>query len=114
MHEPAGGRVEGVALVHGATIVPADKVALLPDLSPGEALLGDLGPELVEDGRAFVGRKTDDRGVPPPAEEQAGAAALAMAADDRMVDAGPGAHVVAVGDAHAEADVAAAVINGLV
>src|SRR5436305_8635685 len=53
VHDPPGCRVEGVAPVHDAAIVPQDQVARAPLLVPGEFVLGRICPQRVEQRLAF-------------------------------------------------------------
>ena len=48
VHDPARIRVERVASVHGAAIVPQDEIADAPDVLPGEFRPIDEAPQLVE------------------------------------------------------------------
>src|SRR5688572_18883861 len=47
-HVAAFVRVEGVAPVHGAAVVPHHQVADLPHLVPGQMRLGCMRPEAIE------------------------------------------------------------------
>src|SRR5262245_17866445 len=48
MHDPARIRVEGVAPVHSAAVVPEHEIAHPPDVFPGEFASADELPQLVE------------------------------------------------------------------
>jgi len=48
VHDAAGGGIEGLAAMHGATVVPQHEVADPPGLVPGKGILRRMRPESVE------------------------------------------------------------------
>ena len=60
MHEPARIRVEGVATVQGATVVPHHEVAHFPFLPESEVGVGCMRPKLVEQRLALVKGQADE------------------------------------------------------
>src|SRR6185436_977818 len=84
MHQPPRLRVECVAPVHSATVVPDDQVADFPFLVPREALLRSMRPKFIEQVLAFGQRQADDVSVAPAAEVQRVAAGHGMGADQRV------------------------------
>src|SRR5258708_10121802 len=68
MHDPPRVRIERIAPVHGAAIVPENQIADAPDVLPGEFRAIDEGPELVAQRLGLLERKSDQIGVAATAE----------------------------------------------
>src|SRR5215204_1345997 len=84
MHQAAGGRVEGVAAVHRAAIVPPHEIADPPVLAPGEFLLAGVLPQEIEQRLALIDRQPHHISVDAAAEEQRLFAGLRVGADHRL------------------------------
>ena len=63
MHDAARIRVERIAPVHGAAIIPHDEIADAPDVLPGELGAIDEAPELTEKRLGFRKLEPDQIGV---------------------------------------------------
>src|SRR5579883_1786427 len=63
MHHPALRRIEGVAAVQGAAVVPHDEITRPPAVMPGEARLRRVLPDRVEQALRFRVPQAVDAGV---------------------------------------------------
>src|SRR5687767_7591994 len=80
-------RIEGVAAVERAAVVPHHHVADAPLLAEGEARLRCMPPQLVEQPLAFFELEAHDVAVAPPAEKETLASGFRMRAHQRMARA---------------------------
>src|SRR5579863_7655194 len=87
VHDAAALRIERIAAVHHATVVPQDQVARPPLLVPLEFRLRRMRPQRVEQGFALCERQPRDVGVAAAAEEQGLLAGNRMSANDRVLGA---------------------------
>src|SRR5260370_21734658 len=90
MHDAPYGVVEGIAPMHGATIVPHHESADLPDMLPLELRTIDEAPELIEQGLGLRQFEPHQIGVAAAAEIKHLAPRVGMDADQRMHGAGRG------------------------
>src|SRR6185436_531219 len=81
VHQAPRRRVERVAAVQGAAVVPDHHVADAPLMAEDELRLRGVGPELVEQRLALGELESLDVAVAPPAEEQHLAPGLGMLAN---------------------------------
>src|SRR5215813_3665438 len=63
VHDATGGRIEGVAAMHRAPVVPEHQVPDLPLMTPGEGLTRRLGPDVIEQRVGFLEREPLEVGV---------------------------------------------------
>src|SRR5882762_2246250 len=87
VHEAPRVRIERVAPVQRAAVVPDQHVAHLPLLAEGELALSRVRPQFVEQRFALDQFHADDIAVAPPPEKEAGAPGLGMRADERVLRA---------------------------
>src|SRR5262249_39377644 len=70
VHDPARARIERIASMHSAAIVPKDKIAYAPDVLPSEFRPIDEAPQFVEQRFGICQLEPDQIGVAPTAEIQ--------------------------------------------
>ena len=112
VHDAPRSRIERVAAVHDAAVVPQHEVAGAPLVAPRQRIGGRDVPDPIEQRVRLVERQPFEPRVAASAEIQMPSAGLRMHADERMQRAGRGARVVARRDAGA--DVSAAVVRAVV
>src|ERR1700732_2473409 len=93
VHQPAALRIELVAAMQRAAIVPHDEVADLPALMPGQLRARRMAPQFVEQPFALFERHPLDIGVAAAAEKERLAAGHRMSANDRVAGARPLARI---------------------
>src|SRR5689334_19884468 len=84
MHDAAGARVERIAPMDDAPVVPDQHVAGLPGVLVHRTWLCRGAPELVEQLLALLDRQADDIAAAPAPEIKCLAPGNAMGADDRV------------------------------
>ena len=80
----SNSRIEGVAAMHYAAVIPHHHVAVKPFVGPGILVSCRMIPYGVEQFLALLDRKTDNPGIKPTAEEEAFAIGLWMGTDERV------------------------------
>jgi sodium-dependent dicarboxylate transporter 2/3/5 len=111
VHDAPRSRIERVASVHDAPVVPQDEVAGAPPVAPRQRIGGSHVPDAIEQRVRFVERQSLEPRIAAPSEIEMPAAGFRMDADEGMQRAGRGARVVARRDARAE--IAAAVVRAV-
>src|SRR6478672_5442356 len=109
MHDPPAGRIESVAPVHGAAVIPQNEIADAPSVLPCELRPSDEAPEFVEQRLRLGNLEPDQIGVTTAPEIEHAPAGVRMRADQRMHRTWRGGRVV--GRGHALTHIAAAVIG---
>lgn len=71
LHVTAERRVEGVATVHDAAVVPHDHIAAAPFVRPFEGVAGSVSPNGIEQCLAFTDLHPDDPRIETPSQEKA-------------------------------------------
>src|SRR5258708_6792662 len=94
MHDPPAARIEGVAPMHGAAIVPQYEIADAPNVLPRKFRPIDEAPELVEQRLGLRKLKPDQIRVAAAPEIEHAPASVRMRADQRMHRAWRGARIV--------------------
>jgi len=112
MHDAPGARIERVAAVHDAAVVPEHQVAGAPLVAPRQRIGGGGLPDAIEQRVGLVERQPLEPRVAAPAEIEMPAAGFWVNTDERMERAGRRARVVARRDPGA--DVSAAVVGAVV
>src|SRR5258706_10702776 len=87
MHKTPRVRIERIAPVQRAAVVPDQDVARPPLLAESELASRRVRPQFVEEGFALVQLHADDVAVAPAPEKEAGAPGLGMRADERVLRA---------------------------
>src|SRR5258706_13008567 len=87
MHDAARGRIERIATMQRAAVVPEDKVVALPHLAEGELGFRRMRPQPVEQRLARGEVEADDVAIAPAAEVERGAMGFRMHDDERMARA---------------------------
>ena len=111
VHDAPAARVERIAPMHGAAIVPQHQIADAPDVLPGELRPVDEAPQLVEQRLGVRERKPEQIGVAAPAEIEHAPAGIGMRAHQRVHGARRGQRIVGRRDALAH--IAAAVVGAV-
>ena len=111
VHDAPRSRIERVATVHDAAVVPQDEIAGAPLVTPGQRISGGRLPDSVQHRVGLVDRQSLEPRVAPPSEIQMVAAGFRMHADERVEGSGRGARIV--GRRDAGADVPAAVVRAV-
>ncbi|HEY3159130.1 MAG TPA: DASS family sodium-coupled anion symporter [Vicinamibacterales bacterium] len=111
VHDAPGARIERVAAVHDAAVVPEHQVAGAPLVAPRQRIGSGGLPDAIEQRVGVVERQPLEPCVAAPAEIEMPAAGFGVNTDERMEGAGRRARVVARRDAGA--DVAAAVVGAV-
>jgi len=112
MHDAPGARIERVAAVHDAAVVPEHQVAGAPLVAPRQRIGGGGLPDAIEQRVGLVERQPLEPRVAAPAEIEMPAAGFWVNTHERMERAGRRARVVARRDPGA--DVSAAVVGAVV
>jgi sodium-dependent dicarboxylate transporter 2/3/5 len=112
MHDAPRARIERVAPVHDAAVVPEHQVAHAPLVAPRQRIGGGRLPDAVEQQVGLVERQPFEPRVAAPAEIQMPAPGLGMDTDERMKRPRRGARIVARRDPGA--NVSAAVVGAVV
>jgi len=112
VHDAPGARVERVAAVHDAAVVPEHQVADPPLVAPRQGAGGGRLPDAIEQRVGLVERQSLEPRVAAPAEIQVAASRFGVDGDEQVERAWRGARIVARRDAGA--DVAAAVVGAVV
>ena len=84
MHDPPRARIERVAPVHGAAIVPEHEIADAPLMPPRERFTCRLGPDFVEEGVGVVERQPFNICVAPSAQVQTSPPGFRMDIHERV------------------------------
>src|SRR5260370_13695615 len=112
VHDAPGSRVEGIAAVHRAAVVPQNEVAQPSVIVPGQVVAGRVRQNLVEQRLGFGERESIDISIAAAAEIKALATRFGVRADERVDRARGLARIVA--RRHAGPDIAAAVVGSVV
>src|SRR5258705_6646551 len=111
VHDAPAARIERVAAVHDAAIVPEDQVAGAPLVAPRQRLGGGRVPDAIEQRVGLVERQPLEPRVAASAGIEMPASGFGMHADQRVERAGRRARIVARRDAGA--NVSAAVVRAV-
>jgi hypothetical protein len=87
VHQPPGVRIELVAAMQDAAVVPQHEIAYPPLLIPGQFRTGCVRPKRIEQPLAVFELEAFDAGIAPAPEEQCLAPGHGVGADDRVVSA---------------------------
>jgi hypothetical protein len=109
VHDAPRSRIERVAPVHDAAVVPQHEIASAPPVTPGQRISGRRLPDAVEHRVGLVERQPFEPRVAASSEIQMPSARLRMHTDERMECSGRPAWIV--GRRDAGADVSAAVVR---
>ena len=112
VHDAPRSRVERIAAVHDAAVVPQDEISDAPLMAPRQRIRRGKFPDPIEQGVGLVERQPFEPRIAPTSEIQMLAPRLRMDADQRVQRAGSGTRIVSRRDAHA--DVSAAVVRAVV
>ena len=112
VHDASARRIERIATVHGAAVVPQHHVADTPRVVPGQLIARRVAPDLVQQRLQLRKRQPLDVCIAPPPEIQALPPGLRMRANQRMIHPGRLARIV--GRRHALPHVTAAVVGAVV
>ena len=112
VHDAPGARVERVAAVHDAAIVPEHQVADPPLVAPRQGVGGGRLPDAIEQRVGLLQRQSLEPRVAAPAEIEVAASRFRVDGDERVERARRGSRIVARRDAGA--DVSAAVVGAVV
>ncbi len=88
VHNTSRCRIERLAPMHHAAIVPHDDVSETPIVAPDYGLRGRMSPQLVEKRIRFFKGKTDEASIRAAAKIEAIPAGFRVCADQRMDGAG--------------------------
>ena len=80
LHVTAERRVEGVAAVHDAAVVPHDHIAVAPFVRPFEGITGSVIPNDIEQFLALIDLHPNDPRIETPSQEQTFSPCLRMGA----------------------------------
>src|SRR5262245_43265139 len=111
VHDAPRSRIEGVAPVHDAAVVPQHEIAGAPLVTPGQRLSRRRLPDAVEHRIGLVDRQSLEPRVPASSEIQVPSACLRMCTDERMEGSRGGAGIV--GGRDAGANVSAAIVRAV-
>jgi sodium-dependent dicarboxylate transporter 2/3/5 len=111
VHDAPAARIERVAAVHDAAVVPEDQVAGAPLMAPRQRVAGGRVPDAIEQRVGLVERQPLEPRVAASAEIEMLAPGFGMHADERVERAGRRARIVARRDAGA--NVSAAVVRAV-
>src|SRR5207237_1312475 len=111
VHDTPRARIERVAPVHHAPVVPQHQVASGPLVAPGQRVRGGRLPDAIEQRVGFIERQPFEPRVAASSEVEMTAAGFRMNADERMQRARRGTRIVAGHDAGA--DVPPAVVRAV-
>jgi sodium-dependent dicarboxylate transporter 2/3/5 len=111
VHDAPRARIERVAPVHHAAVVPQDEIAGAPLVAPGQRAGRRRFPDAVEHGVGLVERQSLEPRVAASSEIQMRSTRLRMDTDERMDGSGSRAWIV--GRCHAGANVSAAVVRAV-
>jgi solute carrier family 13 (sodium-dependent dicarboxylate transporter), member 2/3/5 len=109
VHDAPRSRIERVAPVHDAAVVPQDEIASAPLVTPGQRIDGRRLPDAVEHRVGLVERPSLEPRVAASPEIQMTSVRFPMQTDERMECSRGGAWIV--GRRDAGADVSAAVVG---
>jgi sodium-dependent dicarboxylate transporter 2/3/5 len=112
VHDAAGPRIERVATVHDAAVVPQHEIAGTPAVAPGLRIGGGRLPDAIEQRVRRVEWQSLQPGVAPSSEIQMLASGFGVNADERMECSGRRAWIV--GGRDAGADISPAVVRPVV
>jgi solute carrier family 13 (sodium-dependent dicarboxylate transporter), member 2/3/5 len=112
VHDAPRARVERVAPVHDAAVVPEDEISDAPPMAPCQRVRRGEFPDAVEQGVGLVQRQPFEPCIAAASEIQMLAARFRMHADERMQGTGSTTWIIGWGDARA--DVSAAVVRAVV
>ena len=94
VHDTPRRRIECIAPVHGAAVVPDQHVTQPPLMAPGEFRLRGVRPYFVEQRFGFLQRQAVDLRIRPPSEIERVVAAVFVPANDGVAGAGRGADIL--------------------
>ena len=109
MHDAPGSRIERVAAVHDAAVVPQHEIAGAPLVTPGQRVSGCRLPDAVEQRAGLVERQSLEPRVAASSEIQMPPARLRMHTDERVECSRGGAGIV--GRCNAGADISPTVVR---
>jgi solute carrier family 13 (sodium-dependent dicarboxylate transporter), member 2/3/5 len=109
MHDAPRSRIERVAAVHDAAVVPQDEIAGAPAMTPGLRVSSRRLPDAIEQRVGIIERQSLQPGITPSSEIQMLASGFRVHTDERMEGSGCGARIV--GRRDAGADISAAVVR---
>ncbi len=109
VHDAPRSRIERIAPVHDASVVPQDKVADAPAVSPGQRISSRRLPDTIEQRVRFLHRQSFEPRIAASSEIEMPPASLLMHADERMEGSGCRAWIIGRGDTGP--DVSAAVVR---
>jgi len=111
VHDAPRSRIERVAAVHDAAVVPQDEIAGAPVVTPGQRISRGRLPNAVEHCVRLVERQSLEPRIAASSKVQMPAARFRMHTDERVEGSGGGARIV--GRRDASADVSAAVVRAV-
>jgi hypothetical protein len=111
VHDAPRSRIERIAPVHDAAVVPQHEIAGAPLVPPGQRLSRRRLPDAVEHRVGLVEGQSFEPRVPAASEIQMPSAGFGMCTDERMQGSGGGAGIV--GGRDAGANVSAAVVGAV-
>jgi sodium-dependent dicarboxylate transporter 2/3/5 len=109
VHDAPRSRIERVAAVHDAAVVPQDEIAGAPAVTPGLRIGGSRLPDAIEERVGLVERQSLQPRVAASSEIQMLTSCLRVHTDERME--GPGRRAWIVGRRDAGADISTAVVR---
>ena len=112
VHDAPRSRIERVATVHDAAVVPQDEIASAPLVTPRKRISCRDLPDAIEQRVRFIERQPLEPRVAASSEIQMPSARFRMCTDERMECSGRGPWIV--GRRDAGADVSAAVVRAVV
>ena len=112
VHDAPRSRIERVAPVHDAAVVPEDEIAGAPVMTPRQRVGSRNLPDAIEQRVGFIERQPFEPRVAPASEIQMASAGFRMHADQRVQRAWRDAWIV--GRSDASTDVSAAVVRAVV
>jgi len=111
VHDAPRSRIERVAAVHDAAVVPQDEIAGAPVVTPGQRISRGRLPNAVEHCVRLVERQSLEPRIAASSKVQMPAARFRVHTDERVEGSGGGARIV--GRRDASADVSAAVVRAV-
>ena len=111
VHDAPRSRIERVAAVHDAAVVPQDEIAGAPVVTPGQRISRGRLPNAVEHCVRLVERQSLEPRIAASSKVQMPAARFRMHTDERVEGSGGGVRIV--GRRDASADVSAAVVRAV-
>jgi sodium-dependent dicarboxylate transporter 2/3/5 len=112
VHDSPRSRIERVAAVHDAAVVPQDEIAGAPLVTPGQRIGRCRVPDAVEHCVGLVERQSLEPRVAASSKIEMPAARFGMHTDERVEGSGGGPRIIGRRDASAE--VSAAVVRAVV